>query len=93
MRVSLSRATEWLSVHLDPRLAWEAGTVEIPGTECPIAVGDLELEAKPEPAQTIVRLRLPRGRYRLVFGNLTQVADVPGRDVHFPDPTVPTPGR
>jgi hypothetical protein len=84
-RVALSRSTGTLALHLDEPLAWEDGTLQAEGSHCPIALGDIERDSVPEGTGTIVRLRLPPGRYRLAFGEVTATADVPGRDLHLSD--------
>jgi hypothetical protein len=86
LRIALSRATDWLTLRLDTPLAWEAGTLEVAGSGCPIALADVEAESQTQPEGTIVRLRLPKGSYRLAIGAASQTAEVPGPDVRFPTP-------
>ncbi|HEX6739659.1 MAG TPA: carboxypeptidase-like regulatory domain-containing protein, partial [Vicinamibacteria bacterium] len=86
MRVPLRRAAEAVTLSLAPELGWDAGLWQMPGSDCPVAMSELEYEARPERSGTTVVVRLPRGRYQLAVGALTQAVEAPGGEVHFGAP-------
>ena len=83
MRVVLRRALESVTLSLEPELAWDSGLWEIPGSDCPIGMGELEYEARSERSGTLMTVRLSRGRYQLAVGAVTRPVEAPGADVHF----------
>jgi hypothetical protein len=83
MRVVLRRISESVTLYLDPHLPWDAGLLQAPGADCPVAISDLEYEAQPEATQTTMKIRLPRGRYQMAVGTITRSVDVPGVEVRF----------
>jgi hypothetical protein len=75
----LQAAPEQMTLRLAPELPWQTGSlVGLPGSDCPVAVDQVDSEIQWEPHAVTVRLKLPRGVYLFYLGSQANQADVPG---------------
>jgi hypothetical protein len=87
LRVALARATETLTLSFPSDLAWETGTfLDMPGSECPIGVGDLETAVDATPTTTRVALKVSPGRFRYVLDSASYALAAPGGEVRLGSP-------
>lgn len=87
MRVTLPRAAETLVIHVDVQLPWESGLFQdLPGSNCPLTLNELPFSARATDDRVTVVLTVPRGRYRLLLGQIGHSVTVPGSEVHVRAP-------
>jgi hypothetical protein len=82
LRLVLTRASEVVTLHLAANRTWESGLlVDLPGSDCPVELGEAEALKQLEPGRTTLVLRLPPGAWRLLLGSETYTLVAPGSDV------------
>ena len=82
LRLVLTRASEVVTLHLAANRTWESGLlVDLPGSDCPVELGEAEALKQLEPGRTTLVLRFPPGAWRLLLGSETYTLVAPGSDV------------
>jgi len=85
MRVVLPRPTEQLILRVPTETAWGGSRlVGLPGSDCPVALTDLEFSEQPGSEGTTIVVRVPRGRFQLALAGASYAVVAPGGETRVP---------
>ena len=80
MAVPLLLPSDVLELSLRPDAPWrDSLLIGLPGSDCPVAIDDVEPQVRVEEHGVTISLRLPRGSFSLALGGQAHPVSVPGK--------------